>query len=534
MTGHVDDASVKQRAAGRSDVGRQRDVNEDRVHVDLARGIFVVVDGVGGQAAGGRAADTAIDVLRARLERQQGAPSDRVRDAITEANNEINRLASQRPEWRGMACVVTVVVLERGRATIGHVGDTRLYAVRADAIEKITPDHSPVGEREDAREISEIEAMRHPRRNEVYRDVGSEPHQASDPNFIWVHEIDVAAGTSLLLCSDGLSDLLPSEAIRQIAVGRPGRPEQVVDDLIAAANDAGGKDNVSVVYIEDAGSLGLPRDALVSGKTRGHIGLWMLALLILAGASSVLIWRVGWTELRRLSQVVVAPRGPIVVQPGESVMAALAVAQPGQDVLVEPGEYREQVVLRNGVRLVSRVPGGATLRLPVGAAEGEAAVVALDVTDSEVVGFRIVGDAATPLGIGLMVRASRVRLVDIEVSGASAAAIDITGLSDVTLMASRIRDNPGAALVAGPGASVRIAHSTFARNHTTADLTPVFDFDTATPPTWTANVFVDVAPASIAGDDAAAQKALEAGNWFVSSRPAPPPVPGAGRASRGR
>ncbi len=523
----------RQRAAGRSDVGRQRDVNEDRVHVDLARGIFIVVDGVGGQAAGGRAADTAVAVLRARLERPAGTPAERVRDAITEANNEIYRLASQRAEWRGMACVLTVVVLDRGRATVGHVGDTRLYAVRAESIEKITPDHSPVGEREDAREISEVEAMRHPRRNEVYRDVGSEPHTVSDANFLWLDEIDVAPGTSLLLCSDGLSDLVPSLAIRQIANGSPGQPDRVVEGLIGAANDAGGKDNVSVVFVEDAGSLGQPRAG--SGTPHGRARSWLLALLILATAASVLIWRVGVPDLRQLSSYVTPASGPIVVRPGASIMAAIALAQPGDDVLVEPGEYREQVTMKDQVRVVSRVPRGATLRLPGGAAEGDAAVVAEGLTGGELAGFQIVGDAATPLGVGVLVRGAAVRLVDLAISGATGAAVDFGAGGEVVLLGSHVHDNAGAAMRLAAGASPRVAHNTFARNRLTAGpgLTP-FELDVTATPTWTGNVFIDLGSAVIAGTDVAAQKIAESANWFVVTRPASPPRPGAGRATRGR
>ena len=114
------------RAAGNTDPGLLRDVNEDRFHLDLARGLFMVVDGVGGQAAGGKAADTAVALLRARLERETGPVPDRLREAITVANNEIHRLASLRPEWSGMACVITVAFVEDGRATIDNVGDKRL------------------------------------------------------------------------------------------------------------------------------------------------------------------------------------------------------------------------------------------------------------------------------------------------------------------------------------------------------------------------------------------------------------------------
>ena len=115
-----------------------------------------------------------------------------------------------------MACVLTAAVIRDGRATIGHVGDTRLYKLRAGAIEKVTRDHSPVGEREDAHELSEQHAMQHPRRNEVYRDVGSELHDARDPDFIDIQEIVVERDAALLFCSDGLTDLVDSVSINAI------------------------------------------------------------------------------------------------------------------------------------------------------------------------------------------------------------------------------------------------------------------------------------------------------------------------------
>src|SRR5215510_8721633 len=237
-------------AAGQTDPGRHRDVNEDRFYCDAARGLFIVIDGVGGQAAGGKAADVALSTLRKRLERETEPVAERVRKAITNANNEIYRVARTRPEWNGMACVLTVAVVDNGRVTIGHVGDTRLYKLRNNGIEKITRDHSPVGEREDSKEISELQAMRHPRRNEVYRDVGSEHHTSADPDFIDIEEIPFEPDSALLLCSDGLSDLVESATIANVINRSVGDPEAVAQTLIATANAAGGKDNITVVYVE--------------------------------------------------------------------------------------------------------------------------------------------------------------------------------------------------------------------------------------------------------------------------------------------
>ena len=122
-----------------------------------------------------------------------------------------------------MACVLTIAIVRNGKVTFGHVGDTRLYKLRADRIEKLTRDHSPVGEREDASEITERQAMRHPRRNEVYRDVGSEIHDRRDRDFIDVDDVPFEPDAALLLCSDGLTDLVDSETIARTVSQWAGR-----------------------------------------------------------------------------------------------------------------------------------------------------------------------------------------------------------------------------------------------------------------------------------------------------------------------
>src|SRR5262245_10530132 len=238
------------RCAGETHPGLLRTNNEDRFHVDAERGIFLVIDGIGGQAAGERAAEVALDTMRARLERQTGSLDDRIREAITVANNEIFRLAQTRDKWKGMACVLTVAVVEDGQVTVGHVGDTRLYELRGGQIRKITHDHSPVGDREDSGRLNELEAMQHPRRNEVFRDVGSEEHRPDDDDFVELVQLPFESDSALLLCTDGLSDLLTSAQILRIAQEYAGDPWAVARQLVAAANDAGGKDNVTVLFVE--------------------------------------------------------------------------------------------------------------------------------------------------------------------------------------------------------------------------------------------------------------------------------------------
>src|SRR5690606_19222354 len=115
------------RAAGATHPGRLRTSNEDRLHVDAERGIFVVVDGVGGHAAGEVAAAIAIDIIVQRLERPLWSPEQRVREAIALANNEILAQAQATPQQMGMTCVLTLALVTERGLTIGHVGDTRLY-----------------------------------------------------------------------------------------------------------------------------------------------------------------------------------------------------------------------------------------------------------------------------------------------------------------------------------------------------------------------------------------------------------------------
>jgi PPM family protein phosphatase len=439
------------RAAADSDAGLHRDVNEDRVHVDLTRGLFLVIDGVGGHAAGGTAADLALTTMRSRLECETGTIANRAREAIALANNEIHRAAELRQEWNGMACVLTLLIVDDGCAVVGHVGDTRLYKVRHDRIDKITRDHSPVGEREDSNELSEREAMHHPRRNEVYRDVGSDPHQPDDPDFIDVCEIAFEPDAALLLCSDGLTDLVDSSALYEIIRRFAGQPDLVVKELIGAANLAGGKDNVSAVYVEgerfastvrrepralaeispgDAGPMigedhqteRSPRAGRTNTSRRTAT-----AVIVVAAAAIAAAFLRPWPHGLMFQGTSTAPSeasgATITVSAGESITSAVERATAGSVVLVEPGEYRETLRLKNNVRIVSRVARGATIRLSGTASEGDAAVVVVGVVGAELLGFRIVGDAATPLGTGVLIRGSQVSLVDIEVTGAVNAAM---------------------------------------------------------------------------------------------------------------
>ena len=427
---------TKVRHAGASDPGRVRRNNEDAFHIDAERGIFLVVDGIGGQAAGEKAAEIAVDRVRARLERKTGTTEQRIREAITMANNEILRAARGNAEWKGMACVLTVAVLDNGSAVVGHVGDSRLYQIQRGAIRKITHDQSPVGEREDSGQLSEADAMRHPRRNEVFRDVGSEEHEPDDANFIEVQRIPFDPDCALVLCSDGLSDLVPSGEIRAVVEQNAGNPEAAVRALIAAANAAGGKDNVTVLVVEGEQFTAPPAEAAPAKPGNSFTGRAALFVYGLAIALAL-----GWFTrgMWRPAPVVIEPR-LLTAGPGArfaSIAAALAEARAGDTVEVLTAEYREQVQLKNGVSLQSRVPRGASLR--AAPMSGGPAVLAESVTAARFAGFVIVADPAMPLSVGILLRDSAVEVTDVEVKGAG-VGIEIRGSASPVLRANTIRD----------------------------------------------------------------------------------------------
>ncbi|MEP6537288.1 MAG: protein phosphatase 2C domain-containing protein [Bryobacteraceae bacterium] len=290
-----------------TDPGLLRSNNEDRVYVDETAGLFLVVDGVGGHAAGEKAAEVAIEVIPRELASLEMPIEDRVRQAITSANNEIWRLSESNEEYRGMACVLTLAVAHEDTITVGHVGDSRLYLVWNGAVRKLTSDHSWVGELEDQGTLSEAGAMNHPRRNEVFRDVGSRHHEPTDEGFIETKSFPFHPDAALILCSDGLSDVLASAEIAAIAERYDGDPGNIVRMLVDAANEAGGKDNISVIFVAGPEFLGSLSRPMSEARTRHAITrmrqdsrtwrfwaerfAWLIAGMILGAIAWVIIER---------------------------------------------------------------------------------------------------------------------------------------------------------------------------------------------------------------------------------------------------
>ncbi|MGA8026383.1 MAG: protein phosphatase 2C domain-containing protein, partial [Bryobacteraceae bacterium] len=396
-------------AGAATDTGVQRTVNEDRVFVDELRGIFLVVDGLGGHAAGELASETAVRVIAenaagVELTRTQEDLEEKIRESITEANNQIYALAQSNESWRGMACVLTLAVAREDRVTVGHVGDTRLYLIWNGNLRKLTSDHSPVGEREDHGELTEEEAMRHPRRNEVFRDVGSQLREAHDRQFIEIRSFLFRPDAALLLCSDGLTDVLTSAQISAIIERYDGHPEETARRLVDAANDAGGKDNVSAVLVAGPEFIGSESRTLVEARPRHAVTrmkgagnhwraivipmLWLLAGM----AAGMLLWGVLERMIPRPAppqKAAIVERAPahIAVNPADplGIINALSIARAGDTVDVPAGQYLGPIQLKEHVNVLGDAGGEAIVRSnPASVIDTGVAVIAQGIQDGRV------------------------------------------------------------------------------------------------------------------------------------------------------
>ena len=225
--------------------------------------------------------------------------------------------------------------------------------------------------------------MHHPRRNEVFRDVGSEEHTPGDADFIELTTIPFDSESALLLCSDGLSDQIPSPLIRAAVERNAGNPEVAVRELIDAANRAGGKDNVTILIVEGEQFTTPPPP-----EPKAPLSPWVSRVLLFA-AGFLVAAALGWLTraMWQPAPVVIAPR---VIVATTTIAAAMAEARPGDTVEVPGGEYREQVRLKDGVTLRARVPREPKLRAaPLSSGP---AVIAEGVRGARFSGFRILAD----------------------------------------------------------------------------------------------------------------------------------------------
>lgn len=246
-------------AYGQTDVGRRRKLNEDNFLIDPEPGLFAVCDGMGGHNAGEVASKMAIETLQAFIEKSHrekeitwpygldvnlSFDGNRLKTAVKLANKKVFRAADNREDYTGMGTTAVAALVSENVLTVGSAGDSRCYLLRAGKLTQLTRDDSWVSAALGEGILNQDEIERHPLRNVITKAVG-----AKDTIELDVVEQKLEPGDLALICSDGLHAMLSDDQILAALTPVPATLEEGAAKLIDAANEAGGKDNVSVVLL---------------------------------------------------------------------------------------------------------------------------------------------------------------------------------------------------------------------------------------------------------------------------------------------
>lgn len=248
-------------AYGLTDVGRQRQHNEDCFLVETESGLFLVADGMGGHAAGEIASKIAVESIFEFIRHteeedgtwphayddQFGRTTNRLLAALRIANNRVIDAMRRDARLRGMGTTVVASMLDGGVASIAHVGDSRAYLIRDAQLSRVTNDHSWVYEQVQAGMLTEAEAENHPLRNVITRALGGGLTVVPDAS-----EITLEPGDILLLCSDGLTGMVPEDDILRTVMEHDDL-QTACETLIASANEHGGVDNITAILVKAVG-----------------------------------------------------------------------------------------------------------------------------------------------------------------------------------------------------------------------------------------------------------------------------------------
>ncbi|MGG0643608.1 Stp1/IreP family PP2C-type Ser/Thr phosphatase [Sporosarcina gallistercoris] len=236
-----------------TDIGRKRTFNEDQAAVfelDNGYALVVIADGMGGHRSGDVASAMAVRLMGEHFnELNETMPESRetwnawLNSIIRKVNRLIFEKAQTSPEHEGMGTTLEAAIIAEGNCYIAHVGDSRVYAITSQTITQLTKDHSYVNALLASGEITEEEAEVHPQRNWIMRAVGSERN--IEPEF---YHVPFTKGDYLLLCTDGLSNKVEAEQMREIIVTEDTLEEKVIQ-LIDLANERGGEDNITAVLL---------------------------------------------------------------------------------------------------------------------------------------------------------------------------------------------------------------------------------------------------------------------------------------------
>ena len=255
-------------SASLTDPGRVRDHNEDCIESRPDIGLYVLADGMGGYNAGEVASGMATSLISdglqevwnlrevERLGRDEAkALSEKlIREQVARANTAIYTTSQNNPECAGMGTTLVVCHFYDDFLTVAHIGDSRLYRLRGESMEQVTRDHSLLQEQLDSGLITPEEAKLSQNKNLVTRALGIDP--SVEPE---IHVYETQPDDTYLLCSDGLSDMVEDEEIRLTLITLKSNPNLTVQQLVQAANDNGGRDNISAMLIRVVEPFGVPR-----------------------------------------------------------------------------------------------------------------------------------------------------------------------------------------------------------------------------------------------------------------------------------
>jgi PPM family protein phosphatase len=241
-----------------TDPGMVRSHNEDSLAVEPRFGLAVLADGMGGYNAGEVASGIAVALIREEVTKalasaepvagDDNAAAERaeriLREQSTKANASIFQSAQNQPQYAGMGTTLVTALFSSNRVTVAHIGDSRLYRLRGDSFDQITRDHSLLQEQIDSGMISKEDARHSMNKNLVTRALGVDPDVETE-----IHSYEVLPGDIYLLCSDGLSDMIPEPEIHSTIETLKANLQVAADQLVQTANDYGGRDNVSVVLV---------------------------------------------------------------------------------------------------------------------------------------------------------------------------------------------------------------------------------------------------------------------------------------------
>lgn len=259
----------------RTDVGFVRDHNEDSLIIIPP--LFAVADGMGGHEAGEVASEITVNTLAELAPTHLDAES--LTAAVEAANYNVLKAPHQGIGREGMGTTLTAAMLEGERLLIAQVGDSRAYLLHNNHLQQITRDHSLMADLIEAGQITPEEAKVHPNRSVITRAIGSDIHMRPD-----IYELNVSAGDRLLLCSDGLSTMVSDHAIQAI-MRRQDSPQKCADELVEAALENGGVDNVTVIVV-DIDGFSAAREAKKARKNRAlYIGLVIALVAVIVAAA---------------------------------------------------------------------------------------------------------------------------------------------------------------------------------------------------------------------------------------------------------